>query len=883
MYYQIIIGTIGGRVVASDADTWLKKASSLLSGNRKYSRNALNEHIRSSSSCKINPSCEELQSLKGMVLEADLWKTQRDELFEKAVRENVLLDNKECIDLLNSSPVGVRIEEWVHLDSLVKNVLRIEKVIRSLEGVTSVVVENSNVDEVKGLLNTTEELNLLDKGKDEGKVESKGKGCGVSIMGVESSSSSSSVDHLACGLRTEKELVNGHIDACTDLDSVTRQSFQSVEELSFVGMNAGQQSSSASTSASSLLKDMIEDVISDVISTDLNPFRSQDIIVSDKETSSSISSLADLKCDMHDSVANIDMKVEGEKKMIVDNKTSSNKADTRIHSVPSPQLKSIHWDEFVTLLKDVASVLPVRCDKCEVLLEMYSNVNAWVKEHIGGLLHHSPNSRLHSTTTTTASSSSSSSTASASSSFASSSALSSSSSSSFSYSSSSSSAITTTTSAVVNGNLQISKDNQTCIKLNNNTLDVNKMNPLAAILSKISSVYRSKTLDLTLFIAEDFLQFRVGLYMERQDALRGEGRSNEIAESRKNMTLPTLPVPVSCTVATTQQLSENGKKESDMICFCMMPSPMGESPILSQCDTCDRWYHPNCTNALLVSRTASQCAETFECPLCAHKKGKPSTIAYKPLSEWKLSIHSGIRMKGKGGGVNEIPEVSASTKNDSDHLSNRSNAKQCDMKQVQKKVKKERADPLGNSLRKKSKKQLPSSDISIPVIKSDCLLVNKQEDPLGPNITQALPDHGSPGASSNPLSYTVSIQNTSSSTAEVSGAMSSHNCNRKCSMLSLPALKADVTAVTTISTYPTNTIPENQSTPDIIIKTVVDPVLPVGSILTESIVPKEPIKSTLKKVKVPLVKPSNDPMTVTDIKCAMLSEKKMRFQKVSVF
>ena len=822
-----------------------------------------------------------------MIREADRWKTQRDALFEKAVQENVLLDSKECIDLLNCSPVGVRIEECVHLDSLVKNVLRIEKVIRSLEGVASVVVvENSCVDEVKGLLNNTEELNSLNKDKGNGVVECEGEGKGCDII-VESSCSSSSVDHLACGLRTDEELMNGHIGACTDLDPVTLQSIQILEKVHHVDNNAGDQylstSTSLSTSAPSLIKDVVEDVMGDVISTDLNPFRSTDFSVSNEEISSSISSLADLKCDMHESVTDMDMIVEEKevKEVKRDNKTSYDITDTRMHSTPSPQLKSIHWHEFVTLLKDVASVLPVRCDRCEVLLEMYSSVNTWVKEHIGGLLHHSPNSRLHSTTTA-ASSSSSSSTASASSSSASASASSSTSSSSFSSSSSSlhNSAITMTTSAVANDKFQISKGGQSCINLNDSTLDVNKMNPLAAILSKISSVYRSKTLDLTLFIAEDFLQFRVGLYMERQDALRGEGRSNEIAESRKNMTLPTLLV--SCTVATPQKLGENGKKEGDMICFCMMPSPMGETPILSQCDTCDRWYHPNCTNALLVSRTASQCAQTFECPLCSHKKGKPSTIAYKPLSEWKLSIHSGIRMKGKSGGVNEIQSLLSSTKNDSGYISCKSNAKECDMKQVQKKMKRERADPFENSLSKKSKKQLPSRESSIPVIKSECLVqvVDRQEDPPGPNITRALSDHGSPGVSSYPLSYTVPMQITSSSITEVSNVMSSHNCNQKFSLPSLPASKADVTALTTPSTYPT--IPEDQSTPHVIIKAIVDPILPMGSILTESVDPKGPIKSAIKKVKVHVVKPSNDPMTVTDVKCAMLSEKKMRFQKVSV-
>ena len=59
--------------------------------------------------------------------------------------------------------------------------------------------------------------------------------------------------------------------------------------------------------------------------------------------------------------------------------------------------------------------------------------------------------------------------------------------------------------------------------------------------------------------------------------------------------------------------------------------------MLSQCDSCDKWFHPNCVNAFLVSQSASKSIESFHCPICLHMVGRPSNYAYKPNSEWKFN------------------------------------------------------------------------------------------------------------------------------------------------------------------------------------------------------------------------------------------------------
>lgn len=842
-------------MIASDADAWLKKASVLLCGNRKYSVDVINDHIHSSEKCGVDKCFKELQSLKGMILEANLWNEKRSELFQRAVREDVLLDSKDCIDLLNLCPSGVRVEEWVVLDTLVRNVLRIEKVIKSLKGITGNVVEKCSGSEISGLMSSTGCSKLMNKGEVGG----------ISVVESESSATDSLLDaqHTGEAHRYDERVVdNPHADAHTD--SGTLQVHQVVEKPCY------DEENNFNKLFSSPVKCAPKDVAEGISIKDLKPLTAIGACNSDISLSIAGHNQADMRSQRETGDIKVDIVPKNEKKEV-----TSSIDNTIVHSASTSQLKSIHWDEFATLLKGVASVLPVRCDRCEVLLEMYSDVNTWVKDHIGGLLHHSPNSRLH---TSSSSSSSSSSTSSYSTST---------SSSSTSTSTLHPSALTMAPSPTKHINHQTSKVIEECTDWNESTLDVQKMNPLAAILSKISSVYRSAPLDLTAFIAEDFLQFRLGLYIERQDALRGEGKSIEIAESRRNLSLP-----VSCMASLPQQLGGDDKKESDMMCFCMMPAAMGETPVLSQCDSCDRWFHPNCINAFLVSRTASKCAQTFECPLCLHKKGKPSNLAFKPSLEWKLSIHSfsDKRAKGADQGV-------SSKQPDSDHQAKTNDSKEPDL-QVSSKIKKNtklETRDINDTPKKRIRSHLSSKDKSNTDVKSENSKDDRQKNPVGSCYSPALLDPVNIGIPSSPLYHTALMESTLSSSSFASSAIDSCELDKKNSTLSLSVLEADMIAMPTSNTHSnvagdhstaelsliTATAPVPTPVPDIAPALV--PVLSMAPIPTDrdSAVPNDIVNPSSKGVKSTVRKPSNDPMTLSDVRCAALAENKLRFQKVS--
>lgn len=180
------------------------------------------------------------------------------------------------------------------------------------------------------------------------------------------------------------------------------------------------------------------------------------------------------------------------------------------------------------------------------------------------------------------------------------------------------------------------------------------MNPLVPVLNRISLRYGCSPVRTDTFAAEDFLEFRVGLFMERMDALRGGGKSIDIAKARARTG---CMMTQHCTSRVPTSTSTDSVPPAGLICLCRMPVVMGETPVMSQCDSCDRWFHPNCTNALLVSRSASQTVESFECPLCLHARGRPSNFAFKPISEWRVSIHSLQGKKGKPKGPANIAPV----------------------------------------------------------------------------------------------------------------------------------------------------------------------------------------------------------------------------------
>ena len=129
----MLLGTIGGRVVASEADSWTQKSELLLSGTRKYNLVTFTDHILSANKWAICKESEELKSLRERVAAAEQWIVEKYELFRVHEEKGELISIEDCTELLSRIPAGIRLEEGVLLDAQVRKVLKIERAIRSLD------------------------------------------------------------------------------------------------------------------------------------------------------------------------------------------------------------------------------------------------------------------------------------------------------------------------------------------------------------------------------------------------------------------------------------------------------------------------------------------------------------------------------------------------------------------------------------------------------------------------------------------------------------------------------------------------------------------------------------------------------------------------------
>jgi hypothetical protein len=106
---------------------------------------------------------------------------------------------------------------------------------------------------------------------------------------------------------------------------------------------------------------------------------------------------------------------------------------------------------------------------------------------------------------------------------------------------------------------------------------------------------------------------------------------------------------VSLDSTTTSVISTDS--DVPLFCLCRLPETHGESSVMSQCDLCDDWFHPQCINAPLVSATAMRRHDaSFICPVCLHMTGRVSAFSLPPVTEWKR-IHANQQVKeekGKG-------------------------------------------------------------------------------------------------------------------------------------------------------------------------------------------------------------------------------------------
>ena len=619
--YIFPLGTIGGKVSTSESlsDVWVRKAEALLTGSRRHFLSVYTELYNSSKISGMPSNCELLVELDLIITAANKWNVERNELFSTSIEKNVLINVRTCSDLLDRLPLGVKLKEASLLSVQVKKVLRIEKTLRVLEGGVGVGggVESKAANGTVDL-----EVDIEVEAERDGDIST------CMSMCIDSA------EHLSVTHPGSPSVLTETSSAATPDESPPVMCEECCSEKTDNGVYSGTESPSVMSVSSK----------SETASNDVKTERNRThAMVDDGNDHASYGT--EVQLEVQDPCVS-DVPVPSKN---VENEECIKEEDSldikHVPSTAAQKMKILHWEEMVDLIKDVVSVLPIRCGNAELLIELYSGVNEWSVKHVGGILHHSRhtsspsavNSLSHPSFIPTSSSSSpSSSSSSSSSSFSSSHSHhapttgSSLLASSVIQSVSSSSTALTSTIATPSTNYS----NTTADTLGTQILNQKNLNPLIPVLDRLALSYNLKPIPTDYFAAEDFLEFRIGLFMERIDALRGEGRSTEIAKSRNRF---------------TGQHAECGEEDvvlkcdKDVMCFCRMPGAMAETPIQSQCDSCDKWFHPNCTNAVLVSRTASQKVESFLCPICLHRRGEPCNFAFRPVSEWKVSIHAGAK------------------------------------------------------------------------------------------------------------------------------------------------------------------------------------------------------------------------------------------------
>jgi hypothetical protein len=512
--------------------------------------------------------------------------------------KGVLISIQDCTELLSRMPLGIRLEEGVLLDAQVRKVLKIERAIRSLDS-------DSRCDNVVPDHDRHSDRPLVD---------------------------------VSLAVNTNRSKLSAGGDSCFSINFGCSSSS---------GGNGGNGGSSSSSSSSNISHDHIGKQITSSLPSLLEGGAHQE-----RDSGPSCGNPIEICLSDHSQIGAIGLTCGGENCRAGSVETGFSEVDAMdIVSDPPPPLavfrsdlgtrfvqcetasdgvdiesrkpvasgdadgvnfvhkvkKRIHWDELIAIARDVDSVMPIKCRKAELLLRLFNDVNEWTVRHLGGILHHSPFVDIYAENTTASSSA---------------------------------------TTVSLTGQSSTIQDPQ----CPSSSARHKKMNPLVPILNRISLHYGFSPVHIDTFAAEDFLDFRVGLFMERMDTLRGGGKSIDIAKAKAECAS-------SQRTNTRAPTNTPGAPPVGIICLCRMPDSMGETPVMSQCDTCDRWFHPNCTNALLVSRSASQTVESFECPLCLHARGRPSNFAFKPISEWRVSIHNLQGKKGRPKGPVSIAHV----------------------------------------------------------------------------------------------------------------------------------------------------------------------------------------------------------------------------------
>ena len=660
-------------MTASESDSWLKKATLLLSSNRKRSLDILNSHIQLGETVNISLECSELVGMKNMVKEINHWVVKKNEIFSNYSETCSLMDFSVAQQLSENYRWTLKANDFILLEQQMKKVLKIEKALRNLRGrspsftgtvLSAEIDTNDNMDDSHSHFHGSDSQNT------DGSKYCSEIGDRESISHSENDIKSGAYPNAGNSTSTRFSGDNGDkAETCGRPIALPSLKSPSLSSASASIRTQGPQLESMESQKNVLVK-TVSFVHNEGTPKEVNDNTDGNDECGEQEECIDVSfssnnvvsggrmSVSTSSCN----VSGSDMRTNHGCSRIVGNESSDMRktnstgnidiASSNLSSITNlsdlkldqnGKLSKILWNDLMSLFKDVVSVLPLRCSGVEVLLSLYHSVNDWTKRYIGGILHHCSFASLYSRVPSLADPilpvllsvplslnfKGESMSASQKTQF-------SNLSDPFPLSSSLSRKISTGPS---NRNAFLSKPAPPRnIIATKNVQQKVPGNNMMDVIDRVASQYSQHTPACEVLAAETFLEFRVGLFMERMAAVSS---TNTVKEIDNSAVKAASSMPSSSASSLPALFLPANTDPTDILCFCRMSAAMGETPVLSQCDSCDKWYHPNCVNAALVSQSASRSCNSFLCPLCCHMQGKPSNFAYKPVSEWKIIRNAG--------------------------------------------------------------------------------------------------------------------------------------------------------------------------------------------------------------------------------------------------
>jgi hypothetical protein len=175
----------------------------------------------------------------------------------------------------------------------------------------------------------------------------------------------------------------------------------------------------------------------------------------------------------------------------------------------------------------------------------------------------------------------------------------------------------------------------------------NKSGHRSSYIDEVAKAYGMSLSSRTFFLLEAHLEYRLSLYILRQQILSS----------------PTCGVSTKKSIYASLKLSDGSHVQVDnktvhgktatphdlVYCVCRLPEDDSETTTLTQCDLCGEWYHPFCINMKnpdekrdrrtkadepIVKKRKTRQNESFECPFCKLLSKEVSSLAFPICGEW---------------------------------------------------------------------------------------------------------------------------------------------------------------------------------------------------------------------------------------------------------